>query len=102
MYFRKRKRGWPSGYILRVNPDGAWELLSAAYKQPAATLASGSATIDRHHWHRLELKFRGTQIAVSLDDKPLAMIESTAHTHGMFAVGTEWDHTQFDNVRVTP
>ncbi len=100
--FRDDKARWPSGYILRVFPDGRWELLTASYKQPVATLASGAIVIDRNQWHRLELNFRGTQVAAMIDGKPLAAVESMAHSRGMFGLGTEWEHTQFDNLRVTP
>jgi hypothetical protein len=93
---------WPSGYVLRLKPDGAWELLSAQYKQPAATLASGSVRIDRGQWHHLELRFHGKRIDASLDGEPLASVESDAHAHGMFALGTGWNRIQFDNLRVTP
>ncbi len=100
--FQDGKARWPSGYVLRVSPDGAWELLSSTYKQPTATLACGTISLDRAQWHRLQLTFRGTQVAASIDNKPLASIESTAHSHGMFGLGTEWEHTQFDNLRVEP
>ena len=36
----------------------------------------------------------------SLDGKPLSIVDNTAHTHGMIALGTEWDHVQFDNLHV--
>ena len=98
--FEGDKAHWPSGYVLRLKPDGSWELLSAAYKQPVATLASGSAKLDRREWHRLALSFRGTHVEASLDGKPLTSIESTTHARGMFALGTEWDRVQFDNLRV--
>lgn len=92
---------WPSGYVLRLKPDGAWELFSAAFKQPTLTLASGSIRIDRAQWHRLRLRFRGSQIVASLDGSPLATVVNSAHTHGMFALGTEWNRIQFDNLSVT-
>jgi hypothetical protein len=98
--FREEKARWPSGYLLCVNPDGAWELHSAEFKKPVMTLAAGSTALDSRRWHRLELKFRGQQITASIDGKPLSTIDNTAHTHGMFALGTEWDHVQFDNLRV--
>ena len=100
--FRDAKARLPSGYMLRVKPDGTWELLSAQYNKPTITLASGSTAIDRSQWHRLELGFKGNQIAASLDGKLLATVENSAHSHGMFALGTEWDHVQFDNLNVTP
>lgn len=98
--FTDGKARWPSGYVFRVHPDGSWELLSTEYKKPSVTLASGSTTLDRNQWHRLDLNFRGTRISAALDGKPLSTIENTAHAHGMFGLGTEWDHVQFDNLRV--
>ena len=93
---------WPNGYVLRLKPDGAWELLSSEFKKPVATLASGSSRIDRNQQHRLKLSFHGKQIVASLDGTPLASVENSAHTHGMFGLGTEWNHAQFDNLRVEP
>ena len=93
---------WPSGYILRVKPDGAWELLSAEFKKPVVTLGSGSVTLDRSKWHHLEMRFHGRQIQAFLDGKALASVEDPAHAHGMFGLGTEWDHIQFDNLSVRP
>lgn len=100
--FRDGKALWPSGYLLRLKPNGAWDLLSASYKEPTATLASGYAKLGDAKWHRLELEFRGTTVTALLDGKALAQVESVAHTRGMFGLGTEWDHTQFDNLRVEP
>lgn len=98
--FTEDKARWPSGYVLRVHPDGTWELLSAEYKKPAVTLASGSTPLDRNQWHRLVLGFRGTHITATIDGKPLSTVENAAHVHGMFGLGTEWDRIQFDNLRV--
>jgi hypothetical protein len=100
--FRDEKALLPSCYALRVRPNGAWEILSAEYEKPTVTLASGSTAIDRDQWHRIELSFNGNQIAASLDGKRVATVDSTAHTHGMFGLGTEWDHVQFDNLYVSP
>jgi hypothetical protein len=98
--FDDGKARWPGGYVFRVKPDGGWDLLSTEYKKPVATLASGSTVLERSSWHRLELRFHGTQISASIDGKPVSTVENTAHAHGMFALGTEWDHVQFDNLRV--
>jgi O-glycosyl hydrolase len=98
--FKDGKALWPSGYVLRINPKGAWELLSAQYNKPTETLASGSTMLNSNQWHRLQLSFRGNRITASIDGKPLSTVESTAHPHGMFGLGTEWDHVQFDNLRV--
>jgi len=100
--FEDDKARWPSGYVLRLKPDGAWELLSTGYNKPVLNLASGSTALDRNQWHHLELRFRGQQIVASLDGVPLVSIVDSAHTHGMIALGSEWARIQFDNLRVTP
>jgi O-glycosyl hydrolase len=100
--FRDGRARWPSGYILRIEPGGAWELLSAEYKKPPVTLATGAATLDRARWHRLGLRFQGRRITAWLDGARLAAVEDGSHAHGMFALGSEWGRTQFDNLRVAP
>jgi O-glycosyl hydrolase len=100
--FQDDKALWPSGYILRVKPNGAWDLLSESFNKPLVTLGSGSVKLDSGSWHHLELRFHGKQIVASLDGAQLASVEDTAHTHGMIALGTVWDRIQFDNLRVTP
>lgn len=99
--FQSDKARWPSGYILRLKPNGAWELLSAAYKQPLAIYASGSVVLDKLKWHRLTLTFRGSTVTAALDGKTLASVEATAHSHGMIGLGSEWNHVQFDDLSVT-
>ena len=100
--FRDDKARLPSAYALQVKPDGTWEIISTQYKKPTVTLASGRATIDHNQWHRLELIFHGKQIAALLDGKSLATVENPLHSHGMFALGTEWDHVEFDNLHIAP
>lgn len=94
--FQDGNARWPSGYVLRLKPDGAWELLSAEFKKPVVTLATGTARFDSSQWHRLELRFHGKQIMAALDGAPLTTVEDSTHGHGMFALGTEWEHVQFD------
>lgn len=101
--FKNGRAHWPSGYVLRVRRNGAWELLSTAYgKTPVVTLLSGAAKLNPDEWHRLRLSFQGKRIVVLLDGAQLGAIEDGTHTHGMFALGSEWDRTQFDNLSVTP
>ena len=98
--FDDAKARWPSGYVLRVRPNGAWELLSTEYKKPVVTLASGSTPLDRNRWHSLKVSFSGKRIQGSIDGKSLCSVENPTHAHGMFALGTEWEHVQFDNLSV--
>jgi hypothetical protein len=100
--FQDDKARWPSGYILRIKSDGNWELLSTEFKKPSVTLASGSFPLDRLQWHHLELRFHGAEIKASVDAVVITSVDSLAHAHGMFALGTEWDSIQFDNLKVTP
>ncbi len=100
--FKDGHARWPGGYVLRLKPDGAWELLSAQYKKPVATLASGFVKIDRNQWHHLELRFHGKNIEASLDGRTLASVEDDTHSHGMFALGTEWNRVEFDDLQVRP
>jgi O-glycosyl hydrolase len=99
--FQDNKALWPSCYLLRLQPDGAWALISTQMNKPPVTLASGTARIERGQWHHMELRFAGRRITAMLDGAPLATVEDAIHTHGMFALGTEWDRIQFDNLRVT-
>ncbi len=100
--FRDGRALWPSGYVLELKPDGAWELFSTRYRQPTISLARGTAKIDRAQWHRLELRFHGNRIEARLDGASLASMHDTTHTHGMFALGAGWNRIQFDNLRVAP
>ncbi|MGA3033079.1 MAG: hypothetical protein ABSD70_07330 [Terracidiphilus sp.] len=100
--FQDGKARWPSGYVLLVDPNGSWLLISAQFKKRPVMLAEGKAALDRDRWHRVELSFRGTHIAASLDGTPLANVRDLAHAHGMFALGTDWNRIQFDNLEVAP
>ena len=91
---------YPSGYILSVQTDGAWKLVSAANKKPTDTLASGKAAIAPSVWHRFTLTFHGNVISATLDGTQLALVGDNAHAHGLFALGTGWNQAQFDNLAV--
>ena len=98
--FQDEKARWPSGYVFSVAPDGAWKLFSTKFKEQPAILGKGSVQLDRTKWHHAELRFKGSRVEGLLDGKSLISIDDSSHTHGMFALGTEWDHAQFDNLSV--
>jgi hypothetical protein len=100
--FKDGRAHWPSGYVFSVQPSGAWQLVSAQYGKPVVTLAAGTANFDRNKWHHVSLRFHGKQITATLDSAQLATVEDATHTHGMFALGSEWGRTQFDNLRAAP
>lgn len=96
--FQDDKALWPSGYVLRVQKNGSWNLLSTAYKAPVRTLASGHTGISG--WMHLALAFHGDQITAAINGKQVASVHDSAHKAGMFAIGTDWGRAQFDDVRV--
>jgi len=100
--FKEGEAHWPSGYVFRIKPSGVWDLLSTEYNKHELALGAGMAIINNTQWHHIELQFKGNKIAVTLDGKLLATVYNTTHTHGMFALGSGWDHVQFDNLRVSP
>jgi hypothetical protein len=98
--FKDKKAMWPSGYILQLSSDGAWNLTSTFFRQPAITLASGTISAGKG-WRHLELSFRGDEIAARIDGKQVASVRDSTHKAGMFAIGTDWGRAQFDNVKVS-
>lgn len=51
---------------------------------------------------QMKLGFLGDQIIVSLNGKQLASVRDATHAHGMFGLGTGWNHAQFGGVSVSP
>jgi O-glycosyl hydrolase len=99
--FEDGKARWPSGYVFSISPDGSWKLFSAKLRQPLVNLGNGSIQLDVTQWHHAELRFHGSRVEGLLDGKSLTSVDDSSHAHGMFAVGTEWDHAQFDNLSLT-
>jgi hypothetical protein len=98
--FRDGKAIWPSGYVLQLRKDGAWNLLSTSYNAPIRNLASGIVPA-RSSWSQVALAFHGDQITAMISGKQVASVHDSAHKSGMFAVGTDWARAQFDNLSVT-
>ena len=99
--FSGDKAQYPGAYILSIEPDGAWKLVSAAFKKPLDQLAAGKTALTPGTWHHFALAFNGAEITAKLDGAQLATVNDSSHTHGMFAVGTGWNKAQFDNLAVT-
>ncbi|HEY5255736.1 MAG TPA: hypothetical protein VIJ53_13860 [Acidobacteriaceae bacterium] len=92
---------YPEGYVFRLHPDGAWELLSTTDGAAPVILGQGHIEISTLQWHHVDLAFHGSGIAVSLDGKTLTRVTDSSHHHGMFGLGTGWNQGQFDNLAVT-
>lgn len=92
---------YPGGYVFRLHPDGAWELLSTTDAAVPVVLSHGQTELSTFQWHHVDLGFHGSMIAVTLDGKLLAQAKDTTHVRGMFGLGTGWNQGQFDNLSVT-
>jgi len=99
--FKDGNAVYPSGYVLKLSADGHWELLSTAYHQRTATLASGVTTGLDHGWHHVELACKGDILEPSLDSQVLTHVTDHSHTHGMVALGSDWSRVKFDNLLIT-
>lgn len=99
--FRDRKSIYPAGYVFRLEDTGSWKLLSTNFKKDVRTLAEGTVAAPGKTWHRGELRFNGDSITVLLDGKSLASVHDSDHTHGQVALGSGWNHAQFDNLAVS-
>jgi len=101
-WFQDGKARWVSGYVLAVQQNGNWELNSTKYKAPVVKLASGTVKFSLNTWHTLALKFKGSNIQVSIDGAVVAKVNDTTHKNGMAGVGCGWNKAQFDNFKVLP
>lgn len=98
--FKDNNALYPSGYVLKVEASGAWSLLSAQFKHSPQVLAEGHTEL-RSGWHRLELEFSGATVVAYLDGSRIASVHDTAHSAGMFGIGSNWAKVQFDDLKVS-
>jgi hypothetical protein len=99
-FFAGHHARWPSAYILLVHSGGAWELLSAEYKHPTITLASGRIPFRLNAWHHLALEFKGSAIRATIDHSRVAVVTDSIHKSGMAGIGSGWNQAEFDHFEV--
>lgn len=86
----------PHGYWLKVAADGNWEL-----KAFTDTLASGTVAFDPDRWHKLALRFSGSQITAIIDGVEMKTMKDYSFPgSGMVGLGTGWNTAMFDNLSV--
>lgn len=100
-FFQDGKAVWPSGYVLSLHADGAWELLNTKLKTAPARLASGTLQLMPHSWHRLSLTFEGSAIVAEVDGHRVGQATESTHGKGMAGIGSGWHHALFDNFEVS-
>ncbi len=79
-------RSPPHGYWLKVSTDGRWEL-----KAFTKTLAAGTVPFAADRWHKLALKFAGSNIAVLIDGVEVKTMKDGTFSAGMAGVGSGWN-----------
>ncbi|MGA2072110.1 MAG: galactosylceramidase [Terriglobia bacterium] len=99
-WFQDGKARWPSGYVLKVQQDGSWELDNSKFKTPTAKLAAGKVAFSLRTWHHLALAFRGSTIEASIDGARVASLSDETHKKGMAGIGTGWNNAQFADFAV--
>jgi hypothetical protein len=98
--FRNHKAQYPSGYVLKIQNDGNWELLSTGYKVAAVKLAAGRVPFPVRSWHQLKLSFQAAHVEVSIDGKNVARVDDADHRSGKAGIGSGWNLAEFDNFAV--
>lgn len=96
------------GYYLWVSPEGGWRLevnLPQGGTTNGATRVLASGAIDGFDgaaWHRLALRFDGSQITPVVDGSALATVTDTTYSHGLTGLAVDrYATTQFDNYSAT-
>lgn len=87
----------PLGYWLKAGTDGAWEL-----KAHTNTLAAGKLAFAAGIWHRLRLRFAGSNLTALIDGIELRTLEDGTYARGMAGLGTGWNTAEFDHFSVQP
>jgi hypothetical protein len=87
----------PQGYWLRVGTDGRWDL-----KACNKTLAAGTVFFAADRWHKLALKFVGSNIGVYIDGVAVKAMKDGTFRVGMAGLGSGWNNARYDNFSVQP
>jgi len=85
----------PDGYWLKLDAQGYWELGTAEQ-----ALTSGRAASPLQAWRRLQLKFAGPHITVSIDGQGVGEVIDGTYVCGLAGFGSGWHRAQFDNFEV--
>jgi len=100
--FKDQKAQYPSGYVLKIQDGGSWELLSTQYKVPPVKLATGRVPFAVKTWHQLKLSFKAAHLEAFIDGKNIANVDDRTHHTGKAGIGSGWNLAEFDNFAVLP
>ncbi len=85
----------PMGYWLKVDHQGQWEL----YRHKDE-IAKGKTQFSGGQWHKLGLRFRGSQITAVVDGKVVGSATDSTYKKGLAGLGCGWHLSYFDNFTV--
>lgn len=91
----KRGIDYPDGYTFIVTTGNKWTLMEGN-----KVIGSGWADFPPFKWHHLTLKFSGSIITGSVNEKEIFAINSTKFTHGLAGLGSAFNYAEFDNFEV--
>jgi len=81
------------GYFLRMDSSGKWNITGAH----SAVLKSGQASIVPNKWTVLTLAATPTAVCAYINGAYLGCVDGSAFVDGFAAIGSSWNHVQFDN-----
>jgi Glycosyl hydrolase family 59/F5/8 type C domain len=87
----------PKAYVARLASDGKWQLMSQTN-----VLRSGSSGVGTNEWHRMVLRFAGSNITFSVEGMGSITVRDTNYASGMVGVGSGFNGAFFDNLEVRP
>jgi hypothetical protein len=108
----------PIGYGLRINPRGDWLLQTSLSKPKAETpdwmpagtvvyedaenvaLLTGTHPVVPGSWHRIGLRFKGSEITVLMDGREAGRVTNTLFQAGLAGLGSEFEEVEFDNLGI--
>lgn len=108
----------PIGYGLRINPCGDWLLQTSLSKPKAETpdwmpagtvvyedaetvaLLNGTHPVVHGSWHRIGLRFKGSEITVLMDGGEAGRVTNTLFQAGLAGLGSEFEEVAFDNLSI--
>jgi hypothetical protein len=96
------KQKSPDGYSLNVDSEGRWAVDKSFDKGAVANRIKAGALTGwpPRTWHHLKMVFNGSAVIAFIDGNPVIanyVDSGKAHAYGMVALGTEWNHAEFDN-----
>jgi hypothetical protein len=87
-----RGNDYPDGYWFKITTGNNWALYGGNQ-----ILASGYSEFPPFKWNHLSLKFKGSEISVTVNGNEVVRIKNEKYTHGLAGLGSDFNLAEFDN-----